>query len=206
MVAMQTVLSPRLLRAFERSAYIHRNQVRKGTQIPYVSHLAGVMYLCAQAHGNEDVLIAALLHDALEDVPAEISASDIGAEFGTKVQALVELVTKDDSLPTWQERAEEYLRRLETAPAEYQAEVWLLVLADKHYNLSSILYNPAARQPEFWARFRSTRAQQLWWYREILQRSRPWVPQTLWKEYDAQVAAFAALIAEVSREVSGGVE
>ncbi|MDO4927757.1 MAG: HD domain-containing protein [Corynebacterium sp.] len=202
---MQQLLSPRLFRAFERSAYIHRNQVRKSTQIPYISHLAGVMCLCAQAGGHEDVLIAALLHDALEDVPEEISASDIGVEFGTRVQALVELVTKDDSLPTWQERADAYLSRLKVAPEEYQAELWLLVLADKHYNLSSILYDPIATQPEFWGRFRSTPTQQLWWYREVLQHSKPWVPRVLWEEYRTQVASFAELVAEVSRELPGGI-
>ena len=65
--------SPRLIRAINTAAWAHRDHVRKGTDIPYISHIFGVMHLVSEVTDDEDVLIAALFHDILEDVPEELS-------------------------------------------------------------------------------------------------------------------------------------
>lgn len=191
------LLSPRLLQAMETAAYIHRKQLRKGTRIPYISHLVGVMHICAQCGGGEDVIIAALLHDSLEDVPGEINAASIEQQFGARVLALVQFVTKDDSLPTWQERAEAYLQHIATAPPQLQQEVYLLVGADKLYNMQSIVLDPASTNPEFWQRFRSTPQQQLWWYHQVYSQCHQYWPQALVREYTEALAALESCIQQV---------
>ena len=75
-------LTPRLMRAIDTAAVSHRDHVRKGSGIPYVAHLYAVMHLVSQATGDEDVLIAALLHDTLEDVPEVYPEARMRAEFG----------------------------------------------------------------------------------------------------------------------------
>lgn len=76
------------------AAWAHRHHVRKGGGIPYVSHLYSVMYLLASVTNDEDVLIAGLLHDTLEDVPEEYNSAQLEADFGPRVRELVEELTK----------------------------------------------------------------------------------------------------------------
>lgn len=61
------MLSPRFEEALHYAARLHRAQVRKGTTIPYVSHLLGVAAIALEHGASEDEAIAALLHDAVED-------------------------------------------------------------------------------------------------------------------------------------------
>lgn len=133
------VLTPRILRALDVAARAHDGHYRKGSDTPYVSHLFGVMYLAA-AQGladdiREDVLIACLLHDALEDVPECYSAQQMEQDFGPHVLNIVRGVTKDDSLESWRERSDAYLAHPRGA-----SEASVIVSAcDKLHNLSSIL-------------------------------------------------------------------
>ena len=157
-------LTPRLMRAIDTAAVSHRDHVRKGSGIPYVAHLYAVMHLVSQATGDEDVLIAALLHDTLEDVPEVYPESRMRAEFGDRVTEIVLGLTKDDSLPGWQSRADAYLDHLEHRAPE---ESVLIACADKLHNLMSILEDHAALGDRLWERFNSTREQQQWWYAQI---------------------------------------
>ncbi len=60
-------LGSRFLRAFEFAAQKHAKQTRKASTIPYIAHLMGVTSLVLEAGGDEDLAIAALLHDVVED-------------------------------------------------------------------------------------------------------------------------------------------
>lgn len=192
------LLSPRLLWALEVAAYIHRNQCRKATKVPYISHLAGVMHLCAAQGGSEDLLIAALLHDSLEDVPEEMSYEQLEENFGKKVAQLVSLVTKDEKLDSWQQRAEDYLQRIANAPEELAAELNILVGADKFYNLQSIASHPESTTSEFWKRFRSSPQQNLWWYSSVYEQSHQYWSAQLQKEYRQALARLEYCVAQVT--------
>lgn len=74
MIISISLLSPRLRCAINAAARAHRDQVRKGSGIPYVSHVYAVMFLLSQVTDDEDILIAGLLHDTLEDVPEKYTA------------------------------------------------------------------------------------------------------------------------------------
>ena len=157
------VASPRLIQAINTAAWAHRDHVRKGTDIPYVSHVFGVMQLVSQVTDDEDVLIAALFHDILEDVPEEYSPERMTREFGERVVELVRGVTKDSTLSSWQDRSDAYLAHLREAD---DGSV-LISAADKLHNLLSIHADLDQLGDELWGRFNSGKERQLWWYRSV---------------------------------------
>lgn len=159
-------MTPRIYLAIERAAYAHRSQKRKGSDVPYIIHPFGVMLIANKATNDEDTLIACMLHDIIEDVPEEYSREQMLADFGEKVVAIVEGVTKDSSLPTWQARADGYLRNLEhNAPPESV----IVCVADKIHNLTSVLRDYEAVGDEVWNKFKSDKENNLWWYRTVLE-------------------------------------
>ena len=157
------VVSPRLIQAINTAAWAHRDHVRKGTDIPYVSHVVGVMHLVSQVTDDEDVLVAALFHDILEDVPEEYSPQRMAEEFGDRVVELVRGVTKDSTLSSWQDRSDAYLAHLREAD---DGSV-LISAADKLHNLLSIHADLDELGDELWGRFNSGKERQLWWYRSV---------------------------------------
>ena len=157
------VASPRLIQAINTAAWAHRDHVRKGTDIPYVSHVVGVMHLVSQVTDDEDVLVAALFHDILEDVPEEYSPQRMAEEFGDRAVELVRGVTKDSTLSSWQDRSDAYLAHLREAD---DGSV-LISAADKLHNLLSIHADLDALGDELWGRFNSGKERQLWWYRSV---------------------------------------
>ena len=157
------VASPRLIRAINIASFAHRDHVRKGTDIPYVSHVFGVMHFVSQVTDDEDILIGALFHDILEDVPEEYSAEQMAADFGDRVVDLVLGVTKDDSITSWQERSDAYLAHLREADAGSV----LISAADKLHNLLSIHADLDAMGDDLWDRFNSSAERQTWWYRSV---------------------------------------
>lgn len=158
-----TAASPRLISAINTAALAHRGHVRKGTDIPYVSHVFGVMHLVSQVTDDEDVQIAALFHDILEDVPEAYSAEQMAADYGERVVELVRGVTKNDTLTSWQERSDAYIAHLRQA----EDGSVLISAADKLHNLLSILADHAELGDELWGRFNSGKDRQQWWYRAI---------------------------------------
>ena len=122
---------PRLLEALDFAAQRHSAQRRKGPDAaPYVNHLIEVAMLCASVAGVEDVevLIAAVLHDVLEDTPT--SAAEVEERFGARVRALVEALSDDKSLPRPRRRA----ITLEELP-RMDALVKVIKLADLSSNI-----------------------------------------------------------------------
>jgi (p)ppGpp synthase/HD superfamily hydrolase len=95
--------SDRLLDALQVAARLHEAQARKGTTIPYLSHLLGTCSIAMEFGADEDQAIAALLHDAIEDVePVEMARAEVG-RFGAEVLRIVEACTDSDahSKPPW---------------------------------------------------------------------------------------------------------
>ncbi|AFH90735.1 HD domain-containing protein [Corynebacterium pseudotuberculosis] len=163
MTHAELALSPRLLKAINVAATAHRNQYRKGSSIPYVSHVFAVMNIASAMTVDEDILIACLLHDVLEDVPEEFSAEQIEEAFGPRVLSIVREVTKDASLSSWQERNDAYLQHLSSA-----SEAALCVCAaDKSHNLASILQDYDVLGDALWDRFNAGKERQQWWYASV---------------------------------------
>ena len=127
--------TPRLYQAVNTAARAHDRHQRKGSDIPYIVHPFSVMTIAAEATEDEDVLIACLFHDILEDVPENYSEQTMRQEYGDRVTELVLGVTKNSDITDWRQRSEAYLEHL------WQADDGAVIVsaADKIHNLISIL-------------------------------------------------------------------
>lgn len=127
-------LSQRFSEAFGWAHSLHASQVRKGTTIPYVSHLMAVAGLVIEHGGTEDQAIAALLHDSIED--QDIPDAEIENRFGAAVSLMVRACTDayERPKPPWAARKRRYIEHLATAPAD----ALLVSLADKTHNARCI--------------------------------------------------------------------
>src|SRR6266542_2931967 len=97
---------------------LHAKQVRKGSDIPYVAHLLAVASIVLDYDGNEDEVIAALLHDAVEDQGGQPTLEEIRRRFGDTAAGIVEGCSESSTepKPPWRQRKEEYLAWIERAP------------------------------------------------------------------------------------------
>lgn len=155
-------------RALALAAIVHRDQRRKGTDVPYIVHPAAVA-LILQRHGcAEAVVIAGILHDVVED--AGISLDQIRREFGDQVADIVAAVSErkraaDGSVRSWEERKQEGLALLQRAGAEAA----LVKAADTIHNIRSISADLEQFGPDVWARFKRGPESQRWLYRQTLE-------------------------------------
>jgi (p)ppGpp synthase/HD superfamily hydrolase len=154
----------RLADAFAYAARIHAAQRRKGTDIPYISHLMAVAALVLEHGGDEDLAIAALLHDAIEDCGAEHEA-EIASRFGPRVAAIVRDCTDADlqPKPPWRARKEAYLARL----AHKGRDALLVSAADKLHNARAIVADLRTHGPAMMSRFNGGAEGTLWYYRSL---------------------------------------
>lgn len=144
---------------------IHRLQKRKGTEIPYMSHLMSVAALTMEHGGSEDQAIGALLHDAAEDCGGEDRLEDIRQHFGDAVAAIVSDCTDswEEPKPEWRPRKEAYIASLDKKPATSL----LVSLADKTHNARAIVADLHVIGDELWDRFTGKRDGSLWYYDEL---------------------------------------
>lgn len=145
---------------------LHAGQVRKGTGIPYVAHVLAVATIALEHGADEDVAIAAVLHDAVEDCGGERTRELIAARFGGRVARIVDGCTDatETPKPPWAARKATYLDHLPGAPAE----VLLVSASDKLHNARSILVDFRAVGDALWSRFKGGREGTLWYYRSLV--------------------------------------
>ena len=168
----------RVLKAADAAARWHVHQRRKGPgQEPYINHLVEAAMLVAEATGGSDtnLVIAALLHDAIED--CEVSRELIVETFGEDVASIVAEVTDDKSLP----KAVRKEAQIKTAPTK-TPRAKMLKLADKISNLRAI----ATSAPSDWSVKR--RMEYVQWAREVANGLRG-VNQKLEEQFDAAAVA-----------------
>ncbi len=161
------MLSERYDAALVFAHQLHRHQKRKGTEIPYISHLLSVSALVLEHGGTEDQAIAALLHDAVEDQGGDAIRQEIRNRFGEDVAAIVDACTDTDQTPKppWRARKEAYLAHLRTTPDTAR----LVSLADKVHNARTILADYRAVGEALWSRFEGGREGTLWYYRCLVE-------------------------------------
>ncbi len=159
-------LGPQFLKAFQFAFKMHAGQARKASTIPYITHLIGVASLVLEAGGDEDLAIAALLHDVVEDCGGAPMLVKVQKQFGARVAKVVEGCTDADTYPKppWRERKENYLAHLKHADAETR----LVSAADKLNNVRSILSDYRQSGEFVWERFSGGRDGTLWYYRALL--------------------------------------
>jgi GTP pyrophosphokinase len=190
-------LGPRFLRAFDFAAEKHAGQTRKASTTPYIAHLMGVASLVLEFGGDEDLAIAALLHDVVEDCGGAPMLKEVRRRFGGRVAKIVEGCTDSDTYPKppWRERKENYIRHLKSADADTR----LVSAADKLHNVRSIISDYREVGESIWARFSGERDGTLWYYRALLEEFFRRKPNRLIRELELAVEELEALATATTR-------
>jgi (p)ppGpp synthase/HD superfamily hydrolase len=159
-------LTDRFEAALIMATQLHAGQLRKGTRVPYLSHLLGVTALVLEDGGGEDEAIAALLHDAVEDQGGMQTLDEIRRRFGDHVAEIVDALSDAYTTPKppWRQRKMDYLAHLPAA----SKEVRRVSLADKLHNARAILRTLRQEGERTWERFNGGKAGTLWYYRGLL--------------------------------------
>lgn len=158
--------SGRLADALAFAIEKHGAQTRKGTSVPYVTHLMAVAALVGESGGTEDEVVAALLHDVVEDGGGAPVLAEVRARFGATVAAIVDDCTDDDTgaeKAPWLERKKAYLEHLAEAPIPSLR----VACADKLHNAQAISRDLRDFGPSIFQRFRGDREGTLWYYRSL---------------------------------------
>ena len=198
-VAERTQFHQDFERALGFATRLHARQVRKETDIPYISHLIAVAGLVLEHGGDGDQAIAALLHDSIEDQGMDHSEGVVGlrkriqSEFGPRVLAIVEGCTDAETSPKppWRERKERYIAHLEEAPPE----VLLVSCADKLHNARAIVADLRVMGEALFGRFNGGREGTLWYYGALAELFKRRGPRHLAAELGRTVETMQALAA-----------
>lgn len=183
------MLTDRFDEALAYASRLHRDQRRKGTSIPYISHLLSVAALVLEHGGNEDQAIAALLHDAVEDQGGPETLEAIRRRFGDTVAMIVADCTDawEERKPEWRPRKEAYIAKL---PGKDPSSL-LVSLADKTHNARAILNDYRQLGDALWDRFNGGKDGTLWYYQTLATVFREALPCPLSAELTITVDAFA---------------
>jgi (p)ppGpp synthase/HD superfamily hydrolase len=191
----QTVIP--LGRRFEQALLFatrkHAGQHRKGTTVPYAAHLLSVAGLVLEAGGDEDLAIAALLHDVVEDCGGAPVLKEVRRRFGKRVAHVVDGCTDTDldPKPPWRQRKENYLKHLRTADPDTR----LVSAADKLHNVRSIVAAYREIGERVWERFHGKRDGTLWYYRALLDEFKRKKSNPLIRELERAVLELEAVVA-----------
>lgn len=164
-------LTPKIQRAINLASRLHSGQTRKGdSDLPYISHPFSVAWILSNYTDDEDVIVAGLLHDVLEDVKGYYH-DDLVSDFGNRVAEIVKGVSEDkdpnidsDDKVTWEIRKLNYLANLEIG----SEESLLVCTADKIHNLESMIDAYQVHGEGLFKQFNSPKDKKLWFYQEVL--------------------------------------
>lgn len=184
-------LGPRFLQAFSFAAEKHAGQARKASSIPYLAHLMGVASLVLEFGGDEDMAIAALLHDVVEDCGGKPMLEEVRERFGNRVAKIVDGCTDSYATPKepWRVRKDQYIHHLKSA----DADVRLVSAADKLNNVRSILADHRDVGDAVWARFNGGREGTVWYYRSLLEEFLRVQPSRLIRELEIEIRQLEAI-------------
>lgn len=149
------------MNAEEFAKKAHKGQTRKGNGDPYFNHVYRVGKTLENFGFDEATTQAGYLHDVVEDTPHTIQ--EIEDLFGPQVASIVAETSEDKSLPTWEERKENYVKHLKEASVEALA----VACSDKIDNLSSTLQQIEKQGESFWDNFNRPKEKSLWFYVEV---------------------------------------
>ncbi len=139
----------------------HHGQFRKGSGIPYISHPRAVARILSDAGCSEELVVAGILHDTVEDTP--LTLEYIREKFGETVAKIVQGCSEPDKSLPWEQRKQYTVEFLKTAPLEVRT----VTCADKLHNLMTIIADYEVMGDDVWDRFSRGRGAQEWYYREL---------------------------------------
>jgi (p)ppGpp synthase/HD superfamily hydrolase len=190
-------VSSRLTEALAMAVSRHNHQARKGTTVPYLTHLLAVAALVGESGGSEDEMIAALLHDAVADGGGMPLLDELRKKFGKHVAEIVKGCTEElpgNGKSPWLERKQAYLTRLAEAPLT----VLRVTCADKLHNAQCLSRDLKVQGPALFERFKGDREGTLWYYRSLAR-----LYGALIQDEPSLDTGFRAVIRELRETVAG---
>lgn len=151
----------KILEAIQIANQAHKDQKRKTDGTPYISHPVSVGILLQNARADDDVIIAGILHDVLEDT--DLKKEEIEINFGGAVLELVEAVTEDKSISDWKTRKTHYLEKIKN----HSNRAVLVSVADKYHNLFTLWKEGEKLKETIWEKFNAGKEKQFWFYDEL---------------------------------------
>lgn len=188
--------SYRIEQAIRASAILHKDQVRKGeVPYPYVTHTFAVAMITADYTDNEDVIVAALLHDTLEDT--DYTRDELREDFGGTVLTLVESVTRQDTntKEDWIEAKKRYIKQLKNA----SPDALIVAAADKIHNMRSMVESYYEKEEELLADFGGSLEERIFTYQEISNVLNRNLNNAILTEFNHVFEEFKQFIAECAR-------
>jgi (p)ppGpp synthase/HD superfamily hydrolase len=185
------LLSNRFVKAVGYAARLHARQVRKRTERPYIGHLLSVTSIVIEYGGDEDMAIAALLHDAVEDQGGLARLREIRRKFGKHVAEIVDGCTDSytQPKPPWRERKRTYVERV----GSESEDVRLVSAADKLSNTREVLHDFRVHGEAVFERFAGKKEGTLWYYRALVIAFRKAGSNPLVEELDRVVTELESL-------------
>jgi len=150
-----------LSKAIEFASKAHMGQKRKASGIPYISHPLSVAKTLIEHHCAEELVIAAVLHDTIEDT--EVTRDELQRHFGERITSLVESVSEPDRSATWEVRKQHTIAFLQDAPPD----VLLIACADKLDNARSLHHDWLRLGEKVWSFFSRPKPDQCWYYASL---------------------------------------
>jgi (p)ppGpp synthase/HD superfamily hydrolase len=180
------IYSERFTEAFVYAVRLHARQTRKGTNKPYIGHLMSVASIVIAYGGDEEMAIAGLLHDVVEDQGGEKRFREIRRKFGKRVARIVDGCTDtvEDPKPPWLQRKMDYIARV----AREAEDTRLVSAADKLSNVRDILEDLRADGEKAFTRFTGKKVGTLWYYRTLVEVFREAGTNPLVEEFDHVVS------------------
>jgi (p)ppGpp synthase/HD superfamily hydrolase len=139
----------------------HKDQLRKGTDIPYIAHIMEVMQILIENNCSEEIVIAGILHDTLEDT--KTTTDEIRRQFGSEILSIVQSETEDKSLD-WLERKSLSITHLFSADIATK----VVCCADKLSNIRSIYADLQEIGEKVWERFNAPKDDIQLYYERII--------------------------------------
>lgn len=147
-----------IFEAIEFAVKAHSGQYRKGSKVPYIVHPIAVGKMLIEAGCSDEVVIAGLLHDTIED--AHITSEEIENRFGARVRKLVEAASEMDKSKSWEDRKQNKVNHLRVA----EKDAVMVELADKIDNISALRRIYPKVGEAMWNRFNRPKDSQRWYY------------------------------------------
>jgi (p)ppGpp synthase/HD superfamily hydrolase len=187
----EPVFTRRFMDALGYAGRLHARQIRKRTGRPYIGHLLGVTSIVIEYGGDEEMAIAALLHDAVEDQGGLPRLREIRRKFGARVARIVDGCTDSytEPKPPWHARKLAYIQRVAAEPAD----VRLVSAADKLSNARETLHELRVHGDSVLEKFEGKKEGTLWYYRALVEVFRKAGASPLIDELDRVVTELESL-------------
>lgn len=176
------IYTPRIQKAIDISITAHMGQTRKGKQVPYIIHPFGVGIILARTGASEDIIIAGVLHDTIEDT--EMTFEDIRKEFGEDVARIVNDVTEQDKGLPWEDRKRLAMEHIK----DMKQDSLLVKSADLLHNMTDQLNDFEIEGDNMFKRFNASKEMQAERYKNvILELKKAWSQNPLLPDLEANI-------------------